>query len=164
MTDALATIMQGQSSEEYDPVFNAVQELIAKTLKLDFLPGADANFFHLGGSSMLASQLASKIRKQFSISCGGSEIFQQSSPGDIAKLIRHRSDEYTSSTVSVSSGSQSSWNKDVSDQGAPFKTQRLKPHNTILTSIVQLLPMFVVSIQLMICLRRVMFSTQDLNI
>ena len=150
MTDALVTIMQGQSSEEYDPVFSAVQELIAKTLKLDFLPGADANFFHLGGSSMLASQLASKIRKQFSISCGGSEIFQQSSPGDIAKLIRHRSDEYTSSTVSVSSGSQSSWNKDVSDQGAPFKTERLKPLNTMLASLFQLLPMFVVSFQLMI--------------
>jgi acyl carrier protein len=145
MMDALASVLQGGSLGKPDPVLNDVQELITKILNLDFLPGIDANFFQLGGTSMLASQLASQIRKQFSISCSGSEIFQQSSPGDLAKLIRQRSDEYTTSTVSVSSGSQGSWNKDVSDQGAAFESERMPPQNTFLPSVFQLLPMFVVS-------------------
>jgi hypothetical protein len=39
---------------------------------------------------MLASQLASQIRKRFSVPINGSEVFQFTSPGELANLIRDR--------------------------------------------------------------------------
>lgn len=148
MTDAVASILQGQqSSGPVDHVVRDVQELFTEMLNLDYLPGPDANFFHLGGSSMLASQLASKIRKRFAIACSGSEVFQHASSSEMARLIRKRSDEYTSSTMSVTSGSQdgsNDGNKSVSDHGAPFETEHLAPQNSFSAALFQLVPMFIV--------------------
>jgi hypothetical protein len=56
-----------------DKLVQSVQKLFVDLLHLDYLPGPDANFIHLGGSSMLASQLASTIRKQFGVPCNGAE-------------------------------------------------------------------------------------------
>jgi acyl carrier protein len=90
MTDAVAFILQGGTTGSDDPVVQKIQKLFAETLNLDYPPGIDANFFLLGGSSMLASQLASQIRKRFSVPINGSEVFQFTSPGELAKLIRDR--------------------------------------------------------------------------
>lgn len=74
MMDAVASILQMASwGGPVDKLVQSVQKLFVDLLHLDYLPGPDANFFHLGGSSMLASQLASKIRKQFGVSCNGAE-------------------------------------------------------------------------------------------
>jgi Phosphopantetheine attachment site len=48
-----------------------LQDVMQNLLDLDCLPAPDTNFFNLGGSSMLASQLASKIRKQHNVPFGG---------------------------------------------------------------------------------------------
>jgi hypothetical protein len=34
----------------------------------------DTNFFHIGGSSLLASQLARRIRKQYEVSFAGADV------------------------------------------------------------------------------------------
>jgi len=116
-------------------------------LDLDFIPSPDANFFHLGGSSMLASQFASRLRKRFAIACSGSEVFQHASPNDMARLIRQRSDAYTNSTASDTGASQdgaSSGSKIVSDHGAPFETKHMPPQSSLFRSLFQLVPMFIV--------------------
>lgn len=147
MTDAVATILQEkQTSGPVDLIVQGVQSLFTEMLDLDYLPGPDANFFHLGGSSMLASQLASKIRKRFAIACSGSEVFQHASSNEMAKLIRQRLEAYTSSTVSTSGSEDGSsdGNKSVSDHGAPFETERLAPENSLGAALFQLVPMFLV--------------------
>lgn len=147
MTDAVASILQGeQASGPIDLVVQLVQHMFIEMLDLDYLPAPDASFFHLGGSSMLASQFASKIRTRFAIACSGSEVFQHSSSNEMAKLIRHRSDGFTaSSSASLTSGSQdgtSLSNKSVSDHGAPFETNRLAPQYSLGGALFQLVPMF----------------------
>ena len=51
------------------------------------VPSPDANFFLLGGTSMLASQVASKIRKRFSIAFSGSEVFQHPSANELGGQV-----------------------------------------------------------------------------
>jgi acyl-coenzyme A synthetase/AMP-(fatty) acid ligase/acyl carrier protein len=166
--DALDTILQRarRSSGDcspVDPVVEAVQELVVQLLKLDYIPGPDSNFFHLGGSSLLASQLASKIRKEFGVNCSGAEIFHHASSQDLGKMIRKRrpaasttSDASTASISEVTSsqddedgsstGSSSGGvdGKSWSDHGAPFETNRMPQECTWWAWIVQLIPMFVV--------------------
>jgi acetyltransferase-like isoleucine patch superfamily enzyme len=147
MSDAVASILQGQQSGPVDILTQLVQEMFVEMLDLDFIPSPDANFFHLGGSSMLASQFASRVRKRFAIACSGSEVFQHASPNDMARLIRQRSDGYTNSTASDTSASQdgaSYGSKIVSDHGAPFESKPMPPQNSLFRSLFQLVPMFVV--------------------
>ena len=150
MSDAVASLLQGpMQSGPVDILTQLVQEMFVDMLNLDFIPIPDANFFHLGGSSMLASQFASRIRKRFAIACSGSEVFQHATANDMAKLIRQRSDGYTNSTSSdtnsaASQDGTSVGNKVVSDHGAPFETERLQPESSLLRSIFQLTPMFIV--------------------
>jgi len=49
MTDAVASILQSQHAGPLDSLTLEIQELFAKMLELDYVPGGDANFFHLGG-------------------------------------------------------------------------------------------------------------------
>jgi acyl-CoA synthetase (AMP-forming)/AMP-acid ligase II/acyl carrier protein len=147
MTDASATILQEENpSRSVDPTVQGVKHLFTEILDLDYLPGPDANFFHLGGSSMMASQLASKIRKSFSIACSGSEVFQHASPTEMAKLICKRQRKECSPSISTKSISEdiSNDSKSVSDHGAPFKTNRLAPQNTFGAALFQLVPLFIV--------------------
>lgn len=148
MSDAVASILQGGSSEVTDPLISAFQEIFTELLVLDYLPGPDANFFHLGGSSMLASQLASKVRKRFSIACSGSEVFQHATASELSRLVRQRGDEFTTTTSSDNSataGDDSSiGGKSTSDHGAPFPAERLAPRNSFWASAFQLVPMFII--------------------
>eukprot|EP00978_Attheya_sp_CCMP212_P021822 scaffold64143_cov68-Attheya_sp.AAC.10 len=140
-TDAVGSILQSSSSlGPVDALVEAVQELFTDLLKLDYVPGPDANFFHMGGSSMLASQLASKVRRRFDISMNGAEVFHHTSCSEIAKLVRQRSEEYTRTTTD----DWSEGSKSVNDHNAPFLTKRMDPQPSFLKSVFQLVPMFVV--------------------
>mmetsp|Transcript_5782 Transcript_5782/g.12566 ORF Transcript_5782/g.12566 Transcript_5782/m.12566 type:complete len:821 (+) Transcript_5782:80-2542(+) len=61
--------------EESDPIVDQVAEMFVGLLNLDYIPSPDAHFFHIGGSSMKASQLAGKVRSTFDVPCTGAEIF-----------------------------------------------------------------------------------------
>ena len=82
-----------------DPLVMSMQELFQDMLDLDCMPAPDSNFFNLGGSSMLASQLASRIRKLHNVPFGGAEVFHHNSCESISNLIRDRqSDGLTNGT------------------------------------------------------------------
>jgi acyl-CoA synthetase (AMP-forming)/AMP-acid ligase II/acyl carrier protein len=145
--DAVITLLQQTKSRgPVDPLVESVQCLFVELLKLDYSPGPDDNFFHIGGSSMLASQLGSKIRKQFGVPCNGAEIFQYSTSEDLAKMIRKRSYAHSDDTTATSdtTGYSDSDERRVSDQGAPFPSKQLPFESTFLASLVQLLPGFVI--------------------
>jgi carbonic anhydrase/acetyltransferase-like protein (isoleucine patch superfamily)/acyl carrier protein len=144
--DATAAILQNLSSTgPVDPLVQEVQHLFTELLGLDYAPGEKANFFNLGGSSMLASQLASKIRKRFGVPCSGSEIFHYSSCKDVAKLITERSEDVATSAASDLSGDHYSHNDNIiQTHGAPFPTKRLAPQRSWFASVMQFVPMFLV--------------------
>lgn len=145
MTDAVASIRQGaQSLEPVDAEVQIVQEMFIEMLDLDYIPNPDANFFHLGGSSMLASQFASKIRKRFAIACSGSEVFQHATAKDMGQMIQQRTADLKSSNKDNGSGMDDTTNKKVSHHGAPFESKRLPPENSFTAALFQLLPMFFV--------------------
>ena len=155
--DALTAILQhvNFTFRPVDPVVESIQVLFVQILKLDYTPAPDANFFHLGGSSMLASQLASKIRKQFGVPCSGAEIFHHTNCDSLAKIVRKRSatnsratsDDTTATSDSTNYGddvSESDGGCSVSDHGAPFPAKRLQIYCSWWAALVQLVPMFVV--------------------
>lgn len=147
MKDAVASLLQRSSSANtIDPVVDNLQSLFAELLSLDYLPGPEANFFHIGGSSMLASQLASKLRKQFGIACSGAEIFHNTNCNDLAKLIYQRSDDFaTISPIDSKLNDQSGPSgRVVDDHGAPFPSKRLAMDGSFLRSLFQLVPILII--------------------
>ena len=154
MADAVATILQGHdSSGPVDLIVKGVKKLFTELLNLDYHPDSDANFFLLGGSSMLASQLASKIRKHFAVAFSGSEVFQHSCPNKMAKLIKIRkrsnfSPRLTKKTENTSGSEDAddftTRSRSFADHGAPFPADRLVPQKWLGATLVQLLPLFIV--------------------
>jgi acyl-coenzyme A synthetase/AMP-(fatty) acid ligase/acetyltransferase-like isoleucine patch superfamily enzyme len=141
-TDASASILQSLSSTgPADPLVQSVQEIYAELLNLDYLPGPSANFFHLGGSSMLASQLASKIRKRFKVRFSGAEVFHLTTCDDMANVIRQRNDDHAKETSTDAATESNS--KSVDNHGAPFSASRLAPESSLSSSLFQLMPMFI---------------------
>jgi acyl carrier protein len=140
--DATASILQALlATGPVDPLVQGIQELFTDLLNLDYVPAPDANFFHLGGSSMLASQLASKIRKKFGVACSGAEVFQHASSNEMAQMVKHRNEDETDpSSHSNGSGTGSGKN----NHGAPFAEDRIAPEPSFLGSLFQLVPMFIV--------------------
>jgi acyl-CoA synthetase (AMP-forming)/AMP-acid ligase II/acyl carrier protein len=148
-TDAVSSILQSVvSTGPVDPQMQKLQGIFADLLKLDYLPGPDANFFHLGGSSMMASQLASKVRKQFDVPCNGAEIFHHASCSELAKMIRKRTCDDTTASSSDLNGSSDDSSigsaRSVSDHGAPFIPDRLPLHCSWGAALFQLVPMFII--------------------
>jgi len=151
-TDAVTAILQAAKSNDNssDPLVQSVQDLFIKILRLDYVPAPDSNFFHLGGSSMLASQLASQVRKQFGAACNGAEIFSHSSPTQIAGMIRKRTsmNDLTVATSDTSSygddGSEPAGGTQVDSQGAPFSSNRLPIKSSWWSALIQLVPAFIV--------------------
>jgi acyl carrier protein len=175
--DALTTILQRSCTSErpVDPVMESIQDLFVQILKLDYIPAPDANFFHLGGSSMLASQLASKIRKQFGVPCSGADIFHHVDGDSLAKIVRKRSasnkransDDTTATSDTTNfadDGSDSDGGRSVSDHGAPFPAKRLPIYCTWWAALVQLVPMFVVVSFALVCCFLLIFNVQKLII
>ena len=90
--DAVETIMNG-GDVVVDPLVEQVQDMFVELLALDYVPTPDTDFFHIGGSSMRASQLAGKVRKTFHVGCSGAEVFHHSTPSTLAGLVKARQDE-----------------------------------------------------------------------
>jgi len=138
--DAATSIVassSSNSSDANDPVVTQVQNIFMDLLDLDYIPQKSADFFQVGGSSMTASQLASKFRKTFGISCTGAEIFHHSTIQALAHLIHARQDPQEEEE---SSAGPSSINR--SPHEATFPSKRLPPQNSFVAALIQLIPMF----------------------
>jgi acyl-CoA synthetase (AMP-forming)/AMP-acid ligase II/carbonic anhydrase/acetyltransferase-like protein (isoleucine patch superfamily) len=169
-TDAVSSILQNLNAKDgpVDPLVTEMQQLFQNLLDLDCLPAPDTNFFNLGGSSMMASQLASRIRKKHEIPFSGAEVFHFANCNAMATMIRQRGEEVHTggsgfsgsipsagdrsesmgtpgSTGFSSSGSASSFHrKHVDHHGAPFTASRIQPKGGIIACIVQLIPICIV--------------------
>lgn len=152
-SDAIGSILQEEQARGLgpaDPLVMELQEVMQNLLDLDCLPAPDTNFFNLGGSSMLASQLASKIRKQHNVPFGGAEVFHSSTCNAIAGVIRERRGEGTdnaseSAKQSVSSmGATSLLSLKLDLAKTPFDTNRLDPRSGLFGLLFQLVPLIVV--------------------
>ncbi|KAG7369620.1 AMP-binding enzyme [Nitzschia inconspicua] len=139
--DAVASLLNASSlgDTENDPMVEQVQTIFLDLLKLDYIPPPTADFFQIGGSSMTASQLASKIRKTFNVSCTGAEVFHHSTSLALVDMIRSRQ---SPENVGDSPASPSATNRKFHQ--ASFPSSRLPPQNSFIANFVQLLPMFVV--------------------
>lgn len=141
VTSLVNALSQGGNDSASDPMVEQVQGIFLDLLKLDYIPPPTADFFQIGGSSMTASQLASKIRKSFNIACTGAEVFHHSTCQALVDLIHSRQnenpDESDKSPVSPSASNRKFYQ-------ATFPAKRLLPENSFLACFVQLLPMFFV--------------------
>ena len=161
-TDAVSSILQSLNSNNMpvDPLVKEMQILFQELLDLDCLPAPDTNFFNLGGSSMMASQLASKVRKKHEVPFTGAEVFHFASCSAIAGIVRQRGEEINSgrsdsNSHPSSSGDPSEFSekfgststaatyhfKNVDHQGAPFTASRGEPTGGCMSWIVQLIPL-----------------------
>jgi acetyltransferase-like isoleucine patch superfamily enzyme len=138
--EAVATILSAGNSggANSNPLIGQVQNIFVELLNLDYIPAASANFFQIGGSSMTASQLASKIRKTFNIACTGAEVFHHGTCQAMADLIQSRQDP-TSSDAGQPAGPSST---DRKFYHASFPAMKIPPQNSLFAWVVQLLPMF----------------------
>lgn len=155
-----------------DKLVADLQQSFLDLLDLDCLPSPETNFFQLGGSSMMASQLASKVRKQHEVMISGAEVFHHPTCVAMAALIRERK-EHQQSCVSPASGSISRSSshsqahqkdgdsqksasvaemslstihphKTIDTRGVPFEAKRLAPRPSLWASLFQLVPLTVV--------------------
>jgi acyl-CoA synthetase (AMP-forming)/AMP-acid ligase II len=164
-SDALAAILQEEASRgqgPIDPLVTELQELFQMLLDLDCLPAPDTNFFHLGGSSMLASQLASKVRKIYGVSFGGAEVFHHSTCEEIGKLIKERQEKqqqeqfpergssFSENNNSASLGVSSMKTGNVGGlngyggNGKPFDATRMDQPISFFVTLFQLVPLCVI--------------------
>ena len=152
VADTVTSILNGaESTESHDPLVRAVQKIFVDTLSLDAVPGPNMNFFRLGGSSMLASQLASQIRKSFEVACSGANVFQYPTCKAIAKMVREQNQNLAASPpekngIAATPGPRSSVEGSLTQTprypNIPFPSNRLKPKNSFLTWAFQMVPMF----------------------
>jgi acyl-CoA synthetase (AMP-forming)/AMP-acid ligase II/serine acetyltransferase len=148
-TDAVASLLQ-DSTGPVDPLVQDIQELVRELLDLDCIPSPDTNFFHVGGSSLLASQLASKIRKRHKVSFPGADVFRHSTCEAMAKCVQ----ELMHGHKAITSRRQSpdEFDREIDGgikkledlEGVPFQMHRLAPETSWLRSLFQLVPLFVV--------------------
>lgn len=157
--DAVASIVSGNSHTNNDPMIQDLQQLIQELVDLDCLPAPDTNFFHVGGSSLLASKLASKLRKKYSVSFSGADVFRHNSCIDIARKIQNQRPEFRhginagnlmdDTSLSLASNTSAN-NRDgtskskqcpVDLQDVPLPAKRLRLENSFFSDLFQLLPL-----------------------
>lgn len=155
-SDALGSIIleeKNRGQGPTDPLVIELQDIFQELLDLDCLPAPDSNFFNLGGSSMLASQLASKVRKIYRVNFGGAEVFHHSTCGAIAKVIRerqrpateHSSDSSGSiSDQSASMAVSSLFSKNLNLPRKPFDPSRMDLTSGFFATLFQLIPLCIV--------------------
>jgi acyl-coenzyme A synthetase/AMP-(fatty) acid ligase/carbonic anhydrase/acetyltransferase-like protein (isoleucine patch superfamily) len=141
--DAVETILNGGDGTS-DPLVEQVQDMFVELLALDYVPTHDSDFFHIGGSSMRASQLAGKVRKAFQVGCSGAEVFHHSTPATMAGLVKARQQEARKNKMSSTGELDGKSSEARTDQGAPFSALRLDPGGGIIANFVQLIPMFII--------------------
>jgi fengycin family lipopeptide synthetase D len=80
------------ASEGYTPPGNRVEEALVKiwseVLGVDVLPGIEANFFDLGGHSLKATILTSRIHKELDVKVPLAEVFKRQTIRELAGYIR----------------------------------------------------------------------------
>lgn len=151
-SDAVGSILQKASNSgqgPMNPLVLSLQELFQELLDLDCLPAPRTNFFNLGGSSMLASQLASRVRKQHDVPFGGAEVFHHSSCEDIATLIRERQDGEWDICSSVANGDLASvasslFSRNLDLKSTPFDPNKMNHSSSCCATFLQLMPLFVI--------------------
>ncbi|CAJ1970404.1 unnamed protein product [Cylindrotheca closterium] len=135
-----------------DPVLEKLRGIVQDLVDHDHLPSPETSFFRLGGTSLIASQLASRIRKQFQVSFSGADIFQYSTCLAMAMKIKSEKEE--------SSRNQSPFNKPSQRhkagtafavknsrgglQEVTFDATKLLPRKNTLKTLFQLVPGFFV--------------------
>jgi acyl-CoA synthetase (AMP-forming)/AMP-acid ligase II/acetyltransferase-like isoleucine patch superfamily enzyme/acyl carrier protein len=158
-TDSVSAILSGNYRMTSDPMIQDLQQIMQDMVDLDCLPAPDTNFFHIGGSSLMASQLASKLRKKYKVSFSGADIFRYNTCLDIAKRIQHQKPEHrqgvgsqnlmddTLLSVTSNPGANTGgcWidpykqcPRDLQD--TPLPAGRLQPQNNLFAALVQLIP------------------------
>lgn len=154
--DAVGYILSdsSQASVDVHPMVQELQEMIQEMIDLDCLPAPDTNFFHIGGSSLLASQLASRVRKLHDVSFSGADVFRHNTCLNMAKRImsqkpelkRSRSlmDDSTGCSATESDTIDPSRQCPVDLQDAPFEPARKLPQASFLSALIQLIPICVV--------------------
>lgn len=134
------------TSAQKNKVVEDVMDMYVSLLNLDYLPTPDAHFFHIGGSSMKASQLAGSIRKTFGVTVNGAEIFHHPTPTELGGLIlkRQSADRISRSGVPSENGnSDPKSNAERSDHESPFSHKHTPFRATIGSSLIMMVPMFV---------------------
>ena len=151
-SDAIGSIIQEARSVgqgPVDPLVSNLQELFQDMLDLDCLPAPDSDFFNLGGSSMMAAQLASKIRKVHNVPFGGAEVFHHTSCNAMAQLIRERRGEVDTSASSskldkASQAASSLFSQQLDIGSVKFDPARFESYSGLCATFFQLVPLFVV--------------------
>eukprot|EP00980_Cylindrotheca_fusiformis_P019893 scaffold7000_cov132-Cylindrotheca_fusiformis.AAC.6 len=140
-TDSVGFLERANASNSIgiDPIIQELQHTMQMILKLDCLPSPDASFFHIGGTSLMASQLASKIRKQYEVSFSGADIFQHNNCFAIAKKIRMGNEGFQKEGENAAVAAHF-----IKQQSISLDSTRLQAHKNIFSGLFQLIPAFVV--------------------
>ncbi len=83
-----STAPRGPRPEGDDEIVRAVSEVWAEVLGTDTLPGADEVFADLGGGSLAAMQVASRLRTRFNADIKVADLFTTATAAEIASLVR----------------------------------------------------------------------------
>lgn len=168
-TDAVASILNGDGAKKIvtDPMVRKMQELVQDLIDLDCLPAPDSSFFHVGGSSLLASQMASRIRRAYNVDFSGTDIFRHNTCIGMAKRVKIQLPHFKSlanssmesgstkslgsssnnnnSRASVASKSQATDKGCTIDlQNVPMELNPMKPEKGCFGTLFQLFPLFFV--------------------
>lgn len=133
-----------------DALTEEIQDLYQDLLNLDCRPHPDENFFNLGGNSMLASQLAAKLRKKHVVPLTGSEVFHHASCTQMSSVVRERSLQaiegisLSGSDNSVSGTSSITSRKDLDLNGAHFSKKKKDPRSSSFIDFYQLMTLTVI--------------------
>jgi acyl-CoA synthetase (AMP-forming)/AMP-acid ligase II/acetyltransferase-like isoleucine patch superfamily enzyme len=146
-TDAVGFLemVNDDESAMLDPMIRELQQTMQTMLNLDCLPSPHASFFQVGGTSLLASQLASRIRKTYQVSFSGADIFRHNKCFAMVKKIR------SGQPGVPKQGSNGDFSKNppatahpVDLQGITFDATRLEPQKNVFTGLFQLIPGFAI--------------------
>eukprot|EP00980_Cylindrotheca_fusiformis_P008473 scaffold1793_cov88-Cylindrotheca_fusiformis.AAC.2 len=151
-TDAVGFLemTEANSNAMNDPMIRELQEIVQGLVASDSLPTPDASFFQVGGTSLLASQLASKLRKHYKVSFTGADVFQFNNCFAMAMKIKSQLQAHAtmnpSSDVNDNKRADIAFgHNDIADlQDMEMNTARLHPQKNSLKTMFQLIPGFFV--------------------
>eukprot|EP00536_Pseudo-nitzschia_multiseries_P004625 jgi/Psemu1/253765/estExt_Genewise1Plus.C_780027 len=154
-TDGVLCILRGDVAKRIimDPMVREIQELVQELIDLDCLPAYDSSFFHVGGSSLLASQLASRVRKRYSCDFSGTDVFRHNTCLGMAQHIQRQQGKNKSlDSISLQSSSGVSLTKNsnsclsgskqcpVDLQNVPLDPTLLQTETGLWSKVLQLAP------------------------
>jgi acyl-CoA synthetase (AMP-forming)/AMP-acid ligase II/carbonic anhydrase/acetyltransferase-like protein (isoleucine patch superfamily) len=151
-TDAVGFLemMEDDLGAMMDPMIVELQEIVQGLVDFDCLPPPDASFFQVGGTSLLASQLASRIRKHYKVSFSGADVFQHNNCFAMAKKIKSQMPEFKNSNADSNefdndNAESKRGRQYIADlQDIEFNVMKLEPRKNWLKTLFQLIPGFFV--------------------